>query len=119
MIVPSVVDDDSSLPRYALPGDAGADLRCREHVILRPGERRLVPTGVRAAIPDGHVGFVNPRSGLAIRTGLSIVNAPGTIDSGYRGASIGHAAWRKSAMNSQETCLVVRDVVQLEYAALP
>ena len=85
MIVPSVVDDDSSLPRYALPGDAGADLRCREHVILRPGERRLVPTGVRVAIPDGHVGFVNPRSGLAIRTGLSIVNAPGTIDSGYRG----------------------------------
>ena len=85
MIVPSVVDDDSSLPRYALPGDAGADLRCREHVILRPGERSLVPTGVRVAIPDGHVGFVNPRSGLAIRTGLSIVNAPGTIDSGYRG----------------------------------
>ena len=85
MIVPSVVDDDSSLPRYALPGDAGADLRCREHVSLRPGERRLVPTGVRVASPDGHVGFVNPRSGLAIRTGLSIVNAPGTIDSGYRG----------------------------------
>ena len=73
------------LPAYAQPGDAGADLRAAEAVNLAPGERRVVGTGVAVAIPEGHVGLVTPRSGLAARVGLSIVNSPGVIDSGYRG----------------------------------
>ncbi|RBY97868.1 dUTP diphosphatase [Blastococcus sp. TF02-8] len=76
---------DGVVPRYALPGDAGADLSAAEDVELAPFERRLVGTGVAVAIPDGYAGFVHPRSGLAHRLGLSLVNAPGTIDSGYRG----------------------------------
>ncbi len=72
-------------PAYARPGDAGADLTAGESVTLAPGERRLVGTGLRVALPEGTVGMVTPRSGLAARTGLGIVNAPGIIDSGYRG----------------------------------
>lgn len=72
-------------PVYAHPGDAGADLLAAEAVTLAPGERRLVGTGVRVALPAGTVGLVTPRSGLAARAGLSIVNAPGVVDSGYRG----------------------------------
>lgn len=79
------LDPELPLPSYAHPGDAGADLYAREDVTLLPGERRLVPTGVALALPDGYVALVHPRSGLAHRTGLSIVNAPGTIDAGYRG----------------------------------
>lgn len=84
MIIPTVASD-GHLPTYAHPGDAGADLRSAVDVSLRPGERALVGTGVAVALPDGYVGLVTPRSGLAARTGLSIVNAPGVIDSGYRG----------------------------------
>ncbi|HSO68705.1 MAG TPA: dUTP diphosphatase [Arachnia sp.] len=73
------------LPAYAHPGDAGADLRAARDVLLRPGERSLVGTGVSVALPSGYVGLVTPRSGLAARHGLSIVNAPGVVDSGYRG----------------------------------
>ena len=72
-------------PRYALPGDAGADLSVAEDVELAPFQRALVGTGVAGAIPEGYAGFVHPRSGLAHRLGLSLVNAPGTIDAGYRG----------------------------------
>ncbi len=72
-------------PRYALPGDAGADLCAAEDVELGPFERALVRTGVAVAIPEGFAGVVHPRSGLAHRLGLSLVNAPGTIDAGYRG----------------------------------
>jgi dUTP pyrophosphatase len=72
-------------PAYALPGDAGADLCLAEDVELAPHQRALVGTGVAVAIPEGHAGFVHPRSGLAHRLGLSLVNAPGTIDAGYRG----------------------------------
>ena len=72
-------------PRYAHPGDAGADLVCVENVKLAPGERALVATGLAIALPDGYVGLVHPRSGLAIKQGIGIVNTPGTIDSGYRG----------------------------------
>ena len=78
-------DDAAGLPRYALPGDAGADLTAAEDVELAPFQRALVGTGVAVAIPDGYAGFVHPRSGLAHRLGLSMVNAPGTIDAGYRG----------------------------------
>lgn len=72
-------------PSYAHHGDAGADLVCVEDVSLQPGERRLVPTGVAIALPEGYVGLVHPRSGLATKNGIGIVNSPGTIDSGYRG----------------------------------
>ncbi len=75
----------SSAPRYAHAGDAGADLVAAEAVRLEPGERALVGTGVRIALPDGHAAFVVPRSGLAAKHGITIVNAPGTIDAGYRG----------------------------------
>jgi dUTP pyrophosphatase len=76
---------DGATPTYALAGDAGADLTAAEDVELAPFERRLVGTGVAVAIPEGYAGFVHPRSGLAHRLGLSMVNAPGTIDAGYRG----------------------------------
>ena len=79
------LDDGLPLPTYAHDGDAGADLYAREAVVLEPRERRLVPTGVAIALPDGYVGLVHPRSGLAAKVGLSIVNAPGTVDAGYRG----------------------------------
>lgn len=79
------LDPEVPLPRYAHDSDAGADLATAEDCTLAPGERRLVRTGVALAIPDGWVGLVHPRSGLAARHGLTIVNAPGTIDAGYRG----------------------------------
>lgn len=79
------LDPGLPLPAYARPGDAGLDLSAAHDVTLAPGQRCLVPTGIAVAIPAGHVGFVNPRSGLAARHGLGIVNAPGTVDSGYRG----------------------------------
>ena len=77
--------EGGALHRYALPGDAGADLAITQDVELAPGQRALVGTGVAVAIPEGYAGFVHPRSGLAHRAGLSLVNAPGTIDAGYRG----------------------------------
>ncbi len=73
------------LPAYAHPGDAGADLTSTEALRLEPGARALVGTGVRIALPDGYVAFVVPRSGLATRHGITIVNSPGTVDAGYRG----------------------------------
>lgn len=76
---------DAVLPRRAYPGDAGLDLASCERVELGPGERALVPTGVAVAIPEGHAGYVQARSGLAARHGIAIVNAPGLVDSGYRG----------------------------------
>jgi dUTP pyrophosphatase len=79
------LDADLPLPSYAHPGDAGADLVTTVDVTLAPGERAMVPTGVAIALPDGYVALVHPRSGLAARHGLSIVNAPGTVDAGYRG----------------------------------
>jgi dUTP pyrophosphatase len=79
------LDPDLPLPSYAHPGDAGADLVTAVDVTLAPGERALVPTGMALALPEGYVALVHPRSGLAARHGLSIVNTPGTIDAGYRG----------------------------------
>ncbi|MFT4210582.1 MAG: dUTP diphosphatase [Microbacterium sp.] len=75
----------SAAPVYAHPGDAGADLTAAEPARLEPGRRALVGTGVRIALPDGYVAFVVPRSGLAAKHGITIVNAPGTVDAGYRG----------------------------------
>lgn len=79
------LDDAVVLPSYAYTGDAGLDLRANEDVALRPFERRLVATGLAVAIPDGFAGFVLPRSGLALREGLSMANTPGLIDAHYRG----------------------------------
>jgi dUTP pyrophosphatase len=79
------LDPQVPVPGYARPEDAGADLCTTVEVTLAPGERRTVPTGVALALPPGFAGFVHPRSGLAARHGLTIVNAPGTVDAGYRG----------------------------------
>jgi len=73
------------LPGYAYPGDAGLDLMAAEHASIEPGERALIPTGIALAIPEGYAGFVQPRSGLALKQGLTFVNTPGLIDSHYRG----------------------------------
>ena len=73
------------VPQYAHPGDAGADLTAAEAVVLEPGQRATVGTGVSIALPDGYVAFVVPRSGLAMKHGITIVNSPGTVDAGYRG----------------------------------
>jgi dUTP pyrophosphatase len=79
------LDPDLPLPAYAHPGDAGADLTTAVDIELAPGERALVPTGIALALPDGYAAFVHPRSGLAVRSGVGVVNAPGTVDAGYRG----------------------------------
>ncbi|MBC6449441.1 dUTP diphosphatase [Actinokineospora xionganensis] len=79
------IDPDVPLPSYARPGDAGADLVTTVDVIIAPGQRVTVGTGIAIALPEGFAGFVHPRSGLAAKAGLSVVNTPGTIDSGYRG----------------------------------
>ncbi|MCM0618816.1 dUTP diphosphatase [Nocardioides bruguierae] len=79
------LDPEVPLPSYARPGDAGADLVTTVDLRLAPGERALAPTGLALALPEGYVALVHPRSGLAVRHGLSIVNTPGTVDAGYRG----------------------------------
>lgn len=77
--------EDATVPRQAYDGDAGFDLAACESVELGPGERAIVPTGIAVEIPEGYAGFVQPRSGLAARHGITIVNSPGLVDSGYRG----------------------------------
>lgn len=79
------LDPDLPMPRRAHTGDGGVDLHARESVRLQPGEWRAVPTGVAVAIPEGYAGLVTPRSGLAARSGIGVVNGPGLVDSGYRG----------------------------------
>jgi dUTP pyrophosphatase len=77
--------EDAELPNQAYEGDAGLDLVACENMTLQPGDRAVVPTGIAVEIPDGYAGFVQPRSGLAARHGIGVVNSPGLIDSGYRG----------------------------------
>ena len=79
------LDADVPLPSYAHPGDAGVDLVTTVRAEVAPGERVLLPTGIAIALPEGYAAFVHPRSGLAVKYGVSLVNAPGTIDAGYRG----------------------------------
>ena len=79
------IDADVALPSYAHPGDAGVDLVTTVDAVVPPGERVLLPTGIAVALPAGYAAFVHPRSGLAVRYGVSLVNAPGTVDAGYRG----------------------------------
>jgi len=85
MVLVQKLHDEAKLPVYAHPGDAGADLTTLESFTLAPGQRRLVPTGLAIALPAGYAAFVHPRSGLAVKHGVTIVNTPGTIDAGYRG----------------------------------
>ena len=79
------LDQGVPIPAYAHPGDAGADLCTAVDAVVPPGERMLLPTGIALALPPGHAAFVHPRSGLAAKFGVSLVNAPGTVDEGYRG----------------------------------
>lgn len=80
-----IVATDALMPSYAKPGDAGADLRSSVEAIVPAGERLTVPTGVSIALPNGYVGLVHPRSGLSAKHGITVLNAPGTVDAGYRG----------------------------------
>jgi dUTP pyrophosphatase len=80
-----LLDDGLPMPRYQHDGDAGLDLSSRVDLVIEPGERAMVPTGIAVAIPSGYAGFVLPRSGLASRHGIALVNSPGLVDSGYRG----------------------------------
>ena len=80
-----ILDEGLLRPSYAKPGDAGLDLRSTEDIVIEPGQRALIGTGIALAIPQGYAGFVQPRSGLAIKQGMTLVNTPGLIDSGYRG----------------------------------
>jgi dUTP pyrophosphatase len=80
-----LLDKDLPMPRYQHEGDAGLDLPSRVDFVLEPGERAMIPTGIAVAIPRGYAGFVLPRSGLAARHGIALVNSPGLVDSGYRG----------------------------------
>ena len=79
------LDPSVPMPSYAKPGDAGADLSTRIDITINPGERALIPTGISLALPKGYVALVHPRSGLAIKQGISLVNTPGTVDAAYRG----------------------------------
>ena len=83
--VPIVLDTGAQIPVYATPQSAGADVRCNSSFILKPGERRLVHTGVKMSLPDGYECQVRPRSGLAVKYGITVLNSPGTIDADYRG----------------------------------
>lgn len=118
------LDPDLPLPTYAQPGDAGADLYAAEHCELLPGSRALVRTGVALALPEGYAGFVHPRSGLAHRLGVSIVNAPGTIDSGYRGEIcvnlINHDTRETVVIRRGDRIaqLIVQPVMRAEFAAV-
>lgn len=84
-VLVQLLDPAANVPVYAHPGDAGADLCTTAAAEIAPGERALLPTGVAIALPDGYAAFVHPRSGLAVKYGVSLVNAPGTVDAGYRG----------------------------------
>jgi dUTP pyrophosphatase len=84
-ILVTKLDNDAVIPTYAKSGDAGADLYSISDLVLAPGERALVRTGISIALPNGYVGLVHPRSGLGLKNGISVVNTPGTIDAGYRG----------------------------------
>src|SRR4051794_27062120 len=85
LTVQVMLDEGAVLPEYKTERSAGMDVRCNDDFTLYPGERRLIATGLRMAIPDGYEGQIRPRSGLALRHGISMVNTPGTIDSDYRG----------------------------------
>jgi dUTP pyrophosphatase len=117
------LDPDLPLPAYAHGGDAGADLRAAEDAQLPPGGRALVRTGVAIALPDGFVGLVHPRSGLAARLGVTVLNAPGTVDAGYRGEIlvnlINHGATAATVRRGDRIAqLVVQRVERAQFHAV-
>lgn len=123
MILPvKRLDPDLPLPSYAHDGDAGLDLYAAEDVTIDPSARALVPTGIAIAIPEGYAGFVQPRSGLALRAGLSFVNTPGLIDSHYRGevrviaVNLDPAAPIEIRRGDKVAQLVIQPVVRAEVA---
>lgn len=115
------LDPNLPLPTYAKPGDAGADLYSRIDIELSPMQRALVPTGLAIALPPGYAGFIHPRSGRAAKEGLSMVNAPGTIDAGYRGeiqvVLINLDSEKKITIKRGERIaqLVIKEVSQAEF----
>ena len=119
------LDDGLAPPAYAHHDDAGADLVSAETFVLQPGERRLVGTGVAIALPEGYAGFVHPRSGLAARHGISIVNAPGTVDAGYRGeilvclVNTDPATAVRISRGDRIAQLVVQRVARARFVAVP
>jgi dUTP pyrophosphatase len=122
------VDAGAALPAYARPGDAGADLATCEDVDLAPGQRAVVRTGIALALPEGYAAFVHPRSGLAARHGVTMVNAPGTIDAGYRGEikvillntdTARPVSFRRGDRIAQLVVQRVENVAFREVAALP
>lgn len=114
------LDPDLPLPSYAHGGDAGLDLLAAEDCVLAPGQRAAIPTGVAVAIPEGHAGFVHARSGRALNEGLAVVNAPGLIDSGYRGeikvivVNLDPAREIKVGRGEKIAQLVVKEVAAVE-----
>ncbi len=118
------LDPTVALPVPAHPGDAGLDLRANVEVVVGPGERAMVPTGLAVAIPEGHAGLVLPRSGLASRHGLTMANAPGLIDSGYRGevvcavVNLDRSAPVRIARGDRIAQLVVVPVAHIEVVAV-
>ncbi|MDR0435347.1 MAG: dUTP diphosphatase [Propionibacteriaceae bacterium] len=118
------LDDALPLPSYAHEDDAGADLVSAVDVVIPPGERVVVPTGIALELPSGYAAFVHPRSGLAARSGLSIVNTPGTIDAGYRGeikvCLINHDLARPItlARGDRIAQLVIQPVIQADFVAV-
>ena len=120
-----MLDPDLPAPSYAHASDAGLDLRTRIDCILEPGERTEIPTGVAIALPVGYVAFVVPRSGLAARVGLGLVNAPGTIDAGYRGEirliAVNHDPSRPIHLSRGDRCaqLVIQAVARARLLRVP
>jgi dUTP pyrophosphatase len=119
------LDPDLPLPAYAHPGDAGADLCAARDAELAPGGgRATIPTGVAVALPDGYVGLVHPRSGLAARLGVTVLNAPGTVDAGYRGEIMvilvnqDPQAWAKISRGDRIAQLVVQRVERARFAVV-
>lgn len=111
--------EDVKLPGYAQPGDAGMDLYSAEECVLKPGERRLISTGIKIALPTGYEAQVRPKSGLALKYGISIVNTPGTIDEGYRGIvgviAINHGDKEfKVEKNSKIAQMIINKVERLQ-----
>jgi dUTP pyrophosphatase len=125
LAVPTVLAVPEARPTYAHPGDAGADLTTRVDVVVGPGERVSVPTGVSLALPEGYAAFVVPRSGLAAKRGLTTLNAPGTVDAGYRGeirVTLHNTDLREAVelrAGDRVAQLVVQRVERVEFVPVP
>ena len=122
------LDPSVPLPSYAKPGDAGADLATRIDFTLKPGERALIPTGISLALPKGYVALVHPRSGLAIKHGISLVNTPGTVDAAYRGElqcilinhdPVNEISFKKGDRIAQLVIQAVEEATFIEVESLP